>query len=170
MALVVCGYLGDRLGQRILVSLTGLSTAILGMALIVGLPMSNSTGRLVGYYLTQASPTPFVALLSLISTNVAGYTKKTTCAALYLIAYCAGNIIGPQTFVAKDAPQYRPAEITILACWAAGFLDLVFLWLYLRRQNVKKAKLRAQPSYTKVPNQEFLDLTDQENPEFIYTL
>ena len=170
VALVICGYLGDRLGQRILVSLVGLVTAILGMLLIVALPIDNNTGRLIGYYLTQASPTPFVALLSLISTNVAGHTKKTTCAAMYLVAYCTGNIIGPQVFLSKDAPLYRPAEITILACWAAGFVDLLFLWWYLRWQNRKKDAARAQPGYTKVMNQEFLDMTDKENPEFMYTL
>jgi hypothetical protein len=59
--------------------------ATLGMLLITCLPTNLSSGRLVGYYLTQASPTPFVALLSLISTNVAGWTKKTTVAAMYLI-------------------------------------------------------------------------------------
>lgn len=72
----------------------GLCVAILGMVLIVALPLSNNHGRLAGYYLTQASPTPFVAILSLISSNVAGYTKKTTVAAMYLIGYCVGNIIG----------------------------------------------------------------------------
>lgn len=85
------------------------------MLLIVCLPLHNNIGRLFGYYLTQASPTPFVALLSLISTNVAGWTKKTTVAALYLIGYCAGNIIGPQTFLPKDAPRYIPAEIVIVS-------------------------------------------------------
>jgi ACS family allantoate permease-like MFS transporter len=65
----------------------GLVVAIIGMSLIVGLPLGNDSGRLAGYYLTQASPTPFVAFLSLISSNVAGYTKKTTVAALYLIGY-----------------------------------------------------------------------------------
>ncbi|MCJ1483443.1 hypothetical protein MMC06_003610 [Schaereria dolodes] len=94
VALLLCGYLGDRFGNRILISCSGLVVAIVGMLLIVTLPLSNSGGRLAGYYLTQGSPTPFVALLSLIATNVAGYTKKTTVAALYLIAYCAGNIIG----------------------------------------------------------------------------
>lgn len=84
------------------------------MLLIVCLPLHNNIGRLFGYYLTQASPTPFVALLSLISTNVAGWTKKTTVAAFYLIGYCAGNIIGPQTFRPKDAPRYVPAEIVIV--------------------------------------------------------
>jgi len=85
------------------------------MLLIVCLPLHNNIGRLFGYYLTQASPTPFVALLSLISSNVAGYTKKTTVAALYLIGYCVGNIIGPQTFRPKDAPRYIPAEIVIVS-------------------------------------------------------
>lgn len=94
VALIVCGYLGDKLGNRLLISCSGLILAMLGMILIVALPLSNNIGRLIGYYLTQASPTPFVALLSLIATNVAGYTKKTTVAAIYLIAYCTGNIIG----------------------------------------------------------------------------
>lgn len=85
ISLIVCGYLGDRFSNRILVATSGLWISILGMLLIVCLPLSNSPGRLVGYYLTQASPTCFVALLSLISSNVAGYTKKTTVAALYLI-------------------------------------------------------------------------------------
>ena len=82
----------------------GLTLALVGMILIVALPLSNNAGRLAGYYLTQASPTPFVALLSLISSNVAGYTKKTTIAACYLIAYCVGNIIG------KFFPRGTPSE------------------------------------------------------------
>lgn len=88
------GYIGHITGQRILASLGGLVTSIVGMVLIVALPLTNKVGRLIGYYMTQASPTPFVALLSLVSSNVAGYTKKTTVAAMYLIGYCAGNIIG----------------------------------------------------------------------------
>ena len=68
-----------------------MATSILGILLIVCLPLSNSKGRLAGFYLTQSSPTAFVALLSLLSSNVAGYTKKTTVAAMYLIGYCVGK-------------------------------------------------------------------------------
>ena len=68
------------------------------MILIVALPLSNNVGRLIGFYMTQGSATPFVALLAMISSNVAGYTKKTTVAAIYLIGYCAGNIIGMLLF------------------------------------------------------------------------
>ncbi|MCJ1331874.1 hypothetical protein MMC10_008566 [Thelotrema lepadinum] len=170
ITLIVAGYIGDRIGQRILTSIFFLTVALLGVILIVALPSGNSIGRLFGYYLTQASPAPFVALLSLISSNVAGYTKKTTTAALYLIGYCVGNIIGPQTFRPQDAPNYRPAEITIIVCWVLCIFDLVFIWLYYNRQNKKKEAVQAQPSYVKAENQEWLDLTDKENPEFMYTL
>ncbi|KAK8125551.1 uncharacterized protein PG998_001310 [Apiospora kogelbergensis] len=159
VALIACGYLGDKYKNRLLFSTVGMLIAIVGMLLITCLPESNSPGRLVGYYLTQASPTPFVALLSLISTNVAGWTKKTTVAAMYLIGYCVGNIIGPQVFRDKDAPQYRPAEITIVVCYVVSL-----------RQNRKKAVTRAAAGYQKLQGQEFLDLTDRENPEFVYSV
>lgn len=106
VTLIAGGYLGDRFGNRILVSSFGLIISIIGMSLIIGLPLGNNNGRLGGYYLTQASAMPFVAFLSLVSSNVAGYTKKTTVAALYLIGYCVGNIIGPQTFRPSDGPRY----------------------------------------------------------------
>ncbi|CAL3966223.1 hypothetical protein PZA11_002943 [Diplocarpon coronariae] len=168
--LIAGGWLGDKLGRRVLVGMSGMVTSILGMLLIVCLPLSHSSGRLAGYYLTQSSPTGFVALLSLISSNVAGYTKKTTVGALYLVAYCAGNIIGPQTFRPSDAPRYVPAEITIVACYAVCVLDLACIHCYYGRRNERNAELRARPGYKKLDRQEFLDLTDRENPEFVYTL
>jgi len=82
----------------------------------------------------------------------------------------AGNIIGPQTFRPKDGPRYVPAEITIIACWGVCLLDMLFIYWYCRHQNAKKALIRAEPSYVKLENQEWLDLTDRENPEFVYTL
>jgi MFS transporter, ACS family, allantoate permease len=94
VALIASGFIGDWLGRRVMCSMGGLVTAMVGVILIIALPLANNDGRLIGYYMTQASPTPFVALLSLISSNVAGYTKKTTVAAIYLISYCVGNIIG----------------------------------------------------------------------------
>lgn len=152
--LIACGWAGDKYGYRVLISMIGMCTAIIGMLLMVALPLSNDTGRLAGYYLTQASPTPFVALLSLISSNVAGYTKKTTVAAMYLIGYCAGNIVGPQTFRPKDAPRYVPAEVTIVCCWGTCLGILAFIHFYCVSQNKKKALLRAAPDYVKLENQE----------------
>lgn len=170
ISLIGCGYFGDRLGSRILVSMSGLVLGILGMLLIVCLPLTNNSGRLAGYYFTQASATPFVCLLSLIASNVAGYTKKTTVAAVYLIGYCVGNIIGPQTFRPQDAPRYKPAEITIIVCWCVCLLDLGFIYWYYKQKNKKNERIRASPGYRKLEQQEFYDLTDKENHEFVYTL
>ena len=64
--------------------------------------------------------------------------------------------IGPQTFRPKDAPRYVPAEITILGCIGASFLDLAFIWWWYRRQNAKKAEIRARPGYEKLENQEYV--------------
>jgi hypothetical protein len=87
-----------------------------------------------------------------------------------LLPNSVGNIIGPQTFRPSDAPRYVPAEITIIACWGVCLLDMLFIYWYCKRQNAKKVVLRADPEYVKLENQEWLDLTDRENPEFVYTL
>jgi MFS transporter, ACS family, allantoate permease len=92
IALWIFALLGDRLKNRIIVSSFSIVISILGMALIVGLNSRHNVGRLFGYYLTQTYPAAFVALLSMISTNIAGYTKKTTVAALYLIGYCTVSL------------------------------------------------------------------------------
>jgi ACS family allantoate permease-like MFS transporter len=168
--LPAAAWLGDRYKNRILIALSGTFTSMLGMLLIVCLPFSHRVGRLAGYYLTQASPTTFVAILSLLSTNVAGYTKKTTVAAMLLIGYCIGNIIGPQIFRPKDAPKYRPAQITILICYGVTVCDMLFIYWYYNRCNRKNDAIRAEPGYRTVERQEFLDLTDRENGEFVYVL
>ena len=49
-------------------------------------------------------------------------------------------------------------------------VDLALIYMWCKYQNKKKAKIRAQPGYVKLVNQEFLDLTDRENPEFTYTV
>jgi ACS family allantoate permease-like MFS transporter len=89
---------------------------------------------------------------------------------MYSIAYGVGNLIGPQTFRPQDAPRYRSGEITVLACFGVCFLIMAFVYLALKAENRRKAKLRAEPGYEKMENQEWMDLTDRENTEFVYTL
>jgi hypothetical protein len=47
----------------------------------------------------------------MVSSNVAGYTKKQLTGAFIFVGYCIGNIIGPQTFKAKEAPYYHSAYV-----------------------------------------------------------
>ena len=74
---------------------------------------------------------------------------------------------GPQTF---RGTNYKPAEITIIVCWSLCIFDLLFIYYLCRRRNKRNAEVRAQPGYSHLKDQQFLDLTDMENPEFVYTL
>ena len=66
------GFLSQRLGYRILWGTVAMAIATLGAILIVALPLRLRAGRLVGYYLTSALPAGESAVISLISSNVAG--------------------------------------------------------------------------------------------------
>jgi hypothetical protein len=51
--------------------------------------------------------------LSLISSNVGGFTKRSVISATLFVAYCVGNIIGPQFFLASQEPKYQVRVWTI---------------------------------------------------------
>lgn len=57
----------------------------------------------------------FSMSLTMISSNIAGSTKKQLTAAILFTGYCVGNIIGPQTFIDSEAREFalllmRPRE------------------------------------------------------------
>ncbi|PGH23664.1 hypothetical protein AJ80_02270 [Polytolypa hystricis UAMH7299] len=165
---LVLGVLGDRFGERLLLSMIPQSIAIIGMTLIVALPPTYKVVRLVGFYTLGSTVGPLMIMIGMLGTNFAGTTKKTTVAALFIISMSVGSIIGPQVFRPQYAPEYVLPKICVIVCWSLCLVDVGFLRWYYRRRNQKKAEARAAPGYFKVPNQEFLDLTDKENPEFTY--
>ena len=86
-------------------------------------------------------------------------------------AFAAGNIIGPQTFQAKDAPEFQPAKITVVCTWSCSALLAITLTLYYKWQNNRRAKQAVaivegdNVSETKA----FAGLTDKQNKNFRYT-
>ena len=52
-------------------------------------------------------------------------------------ADCVGNLIGPQTFRAKDAPTYAPALATIVACNVAVLVIMVVIRVVYARRNAQ---------------------------------
>lgn len=106
-------------------------------------------------------------MYSLVTANYAGHSKKTTMSAIILISFCLGNIIGPETFRAGDAPQYIPAKITIVAVLAAAILFTVVLDVLYMWENKKRDREGQQEM---PPDYELLDLTDKENRNFRYML
>lgn len=65
---------------------------------------------------------------------------------------CRDLLTGTQTFRPQDAPNYRPAQITILVRQFLCVIDLAFIIWWFRRHNRKKIAQRAQPGYVKLEN------------------
>jgi uncharacterized PurR-regulated membrane protein YhhQ (DUF165 family) len=73
--------------------------------------------------------------LTMVSSNVAGYTKKQLTAAVLFTGYCVGNIIGPQTFIASEAPGYHSAYIAMLVGYSVKLAMVFVLYAYMWREN-----------------------------------
>lgn len=106
-AVLLATYSASRIRKsRIIIIIIGYLVAILGILLVKELPTTNKIGRLFGYWMMIIFSSAFPLMLSLIASNTAGFTKKATVNAMFFIAYCAGNIGGPQLFVSTEAPHY----------------------------------------------------------------
>lgn len=131
------------------------------------LPNANKGGLLAGVYLINAIVATLAVILQWAASNIAGHTKRSFSIALIAGAFSIGNIIGPQTFQARDAPQYQPAKITVLATQGACALAAVALFLYYRWANHRRDKAASGGS-TADAVMAWDNLTDKENPSFRY--
>ena len=81
------------------------------------------------------------------------------------IAYCAGQIAGPQVFREDQAPRYPTAFISNFVCFA---LIIAFIWgfqAYLMWQNWRRDRLVAAEGLDSIDvdeNEGFHDRTDWE--------
>ncbi|KAK9336414.1 major facilitator superfamily domain-containing protein [Lipomyces starkeyi] len=169
VATVFATYLVAAVGERALFVAIITVPSVIGAGLLLGLPAHVKVGKLFGVYLLNFCPAMLPIIYSWGAANTAGYTKRTMRNALTLVAFCIGNIIGPQMFKSNDAPKYDPAKIALIVTmslvvvFAVGLRQLV-LW-----ENTKRDKEIAKIASENVENIEFLDMTDIENREFRYS-
>lgn len=147
--------------------------SILGAGLMSFLPSgkhnAKKAGLLAGIYLINFVVATLIVIYQWTASNVAGHTKRVVSVALISGAFSVGNIVGPQTFQAKDAPQYIPAKITVLATQAAAVVVTVVLFAYYKFANARKEKQEANASTEiSVEKSQWDNLTDKENPKFRY--
>ncbi|CUM51117.1 unnamed protein product [Debaryomyces fabryi] len=168
-ACMTCGCIGIACGTllfpyRIFWGALGVSISIIGSCMLSF--AGPHKAQFAGLCLWNVGPVGFICLLSIIASNTAGHTKKITVNAINLIAYCVGNLIGPQTFIEAQAPGYAGGKIAIVVCTLVALCMLFCIWFVFWSRN---KKLDANLT-TKVENLEFADLTDKQNPNFRYAL
>ena len=161
--------------QRTTVMALYILPTIIGVSLIWKMDRTtyaNKVGVLMGYYISGAYVASLVLALQMPSTNLGGYTKRTTSSALVFLAYCAGNVIGPHAFLAQESPYYETGCEMILACSVAQVCVAFGLRALLQARNKKRDAAAASAAEGGVEAEVFdgADATDFENPEFRYLL
>ncbi|KAK4941304.1 hypothetical protein LTR10_018714 [Elasticomyces elasticus] len=140
---------------------------LLGEALMAWLPAKSKSGLLAEINLINTVGSALSLLYSWLTANYAGHSKEITMNAILLMSFCLGNIIGPGTFQASDAPQYIPAKMAIVITLAIAILITIGLVAMYHLEN----KSRDREGHQEMPEDyQFLDLTDKEDGNFRYLL
>ncbi|KAK0709853.1 major facilitator superfamily domain-containing protein [Lasiosphaeria miniovina] len=167
-------WIVKRTNQNLLVMLGFVIPSFIGTILLMTVTpdtLARKVGLLICYYITLSFWSAQTLALSMISRNVAGTTKKSVAVTINFIFWATGNSIGPQVFLAWDAPRYFIAFATHLGCYALLVLVIVALRFYLVRQNTKRDRLAAEGHVQADAGNVvhgFEDLTDLQNLSFRY--
>lgn len=144
LALLAGGYICSRFKNiRFLTMIVANTICIIGAGLLVGLPDDNKWGRLVALWLCYFQGLGFSMSLTIVSSNIAGYTKKQLTGAILFTGYCIGNIVGPQTFKASEAPRYSSAYIAMLVGYVVKLIAISTLYAYMYLANKKRDREQA---------------------------
>ncbi|TDZ35519.1 putative transporter [Colletotrichum spinosum] len=135
------GYLAGRFRKMncILIALIVLP-CITGAAVIYSREHVSSGVQLFAYFLLAPGPAAMPLAMSLVQANYRGVTKKMTMSAMLFLAYCAGNIAGPQFFKASEEPHYNTAFRTIMICYSLVVVLALGLRFYLQWLNAKRTR------------------------------
>ena len=85
-------YLSRRFGENNCIGALTSSMIFIGLVLLIVL--GNQPAAISGLLLINVAPT-FMMVLTLLSNNVSGYTKKVFYNGSYAVAFCLGNFAGP---------------------------------------------------------------------------
>ncbi|THW39681.1 putative MFS transporter [Aureobasidium pullulans] len=172
---LICGYGVRFLGHRWFFIVLMTIPSLIGAALMAWLPHSQQSGALAGVYLvnTFVGSTPII--YQWLTANVAGHTKRTFASVLINMGFAAGNIIGPKTFRAQDAPEYHTAKVSMVATQSAVVVVCLLLMVFYSLKNIRRAKAQYAVDETSdsveiADEKAYAGQTDGVNKAFVYVL
>lgn len=141
-AITGSGWLAGRFRQmNCLLIIAVILPCVVGSAIIYSRAHVVHGVQLFGYFLLSTGPAAMPLAMSLVQANYRGVTKKMTMTALLFLAYCAGNISGPQFFLSREAPTYDTAFRTIMICYALAVILALCLRFYLQWMNARRVRV-----------------------------
>ncbi|KPM41836.1 putative transporter [Neonectria ditissima] len=163
-------WLSDKYMDRSLFAFIAILIPMVGGIMMIFIPVAAKAGLLIGYYFIGAAGSAWCLVMVMISNNTLGYTKKATVNGAQILAYAAGNWIGPQTFRATEAPEYYHGKMMVAIMYGLAACTLIAIRVVNILENRRRDKLAAEQPEQVVEGTEFLDLTDFQQPTFRYVL
>jgi hypothetical protein len=133
---------------------------ILGLILLVVIPQDHA--KLVGFYLAWSYSAVYVLMVTSISNNVSGYTKKIFYNGVLMIFYTVGNFCGPLMMIDE---HFSSAMIGYICANCV----VVVLLLIARHKMAKVNKIRLSADAVVMTHVED-DLSDVQDSNFLYRL
>ncbi|EKG13966.1 Major facilitator superfamily [Macrophomina phaseolina MS6] len=166
----VFSYAGAKwANRRCLITVAACVVPVIGTAIVYAVPRDNVGGQMVGVYLLYTYFGPYVVGIGLAQANTAGNTKKTVVFAILYIGYAVGNLIGPQTFRANQAPEYTGGVVAMIVCYCVCIGLICAYWGVCVYQNKRSGATEARVETNEEAIELLMDLTDFEQKGFKYT-
>lgn len=126
------------------------------------LTQTNSIGCTWLQYLIGA---PVIITWNIMTTNIAGHTKRAITNGLWFVFYAGGNVAGANIFFTRESPRYFSALTGLIVCYIAMILIALFLRQYMwwenKRRDEKDGVALAGADALAIEDG-FKDLTDKE--------
>lgn len=113
---------------------------------------------------------PVILSWNLLTTNIAGHTKRSTANGLWFLFYAAGNIAGANIFFAREAPRYFSALTGLITCYCGMVAVSLFLRQWMWWENRKRDRLFGEGEDEQAVEDGFRDQTDGQAKHFRYAL
>ncbi|EWY83291.1 hypothetical protein FOYG_13129 [Fusarium oxysporum NRRL 32931] len=141
---------------------------LIGAVLVDNLPQSNHKGRLASFYIIYVNTVPFGLGMSMLSSNIAGFAKKSTASVMMFLGYCLGQFTGPQFFITHEAPKFQTAFKGFYSSVSAMIGLEIILLIYIKYQNHRRGRREVQEICNVNISRDDLDLTDWQQGSFRY--
>jgi MFS family permease len=113
---------------------------------------------------------PVILSWNLLTTNIAGHTKRSTANGLWFLFYAAGNIAGANIFFSREAPRYFSALTGLIVCYCGMVVVAIILRQYMWWENRRRDKKYGVGEDEQAVRDGFSDLTDGQAKHFRYAL
>lgn len=171
ITILLCGYLSSRVPDvRLILLIINCLPVLAGCVMIWKSKWTyHAATPVAGYSIIGTFGAVVSQTIVIGMGNVAGATKKSAMAGTIFVAYCVGNIVGPQLIQSQEKVNHYPRLWTgLIICYCITIAAAVTLYVILKRENKKRDALVVDEAER--DKLAFLDLTDKENPYFRYVL